>query len=160
MQEIKNMAELNFMAEIMASGQDKLRDLLGEERQLLTQFMLVTREQEQLIAAEDGEALSHNLERRQEIIGQVDNLLSEIIPLWQIQADSPGWAPSLNDLHEDIERILRETSEMDRRNQLAIGRSMDFLRGQMRLAGETRRGAETYIKGAETFSAGYVDARQ
>ena len=148
------------MAEMMEAPAAKLRGLLEEERQLLQQFLQITQEQEQIIAAGDEEALSRNLAQRQEIIGQVDILLNELLPLWQASESSLTREPALNDLHEEINRILRETTLLDRKNQLAIRQRMDFLRGQMRLASETRRGAETYIKGAETFSAGWVDERQ
>jgi hypothetical protein len=150
-----------IMAEmILEATRARLRDLLAEEQRLLTQFLLVTREQERIIAAEDEEALSRNLEQRQDLIGLVDCLLSELMPLWQAHSASLNREPAFNDLHADIGRILREITELDKKNQLAMGQRLDFLSGQIRLASETRRGAETYIKGAETFAAGWVDERQ
>ena len=138
----------------------KLRELLQEQRRLLAQFLLITREQTRLIANEDENALLQNLEQRQQIISQVSGRLDELSPLWRAYAASPAADSDLGDLLEEISETLWEIAEVDKKNRLVIHRNMSFLREQMRLAVETRRGAETYIKGTELFYAEYVDQRQ
>ena len=145
------------MGKIRDGSAAKIHDLLCQQRQLLMQYLLITREQEKIIAAEDVEALRQNLERRQQIISRSDESLGELIPLWQAYDGSHRPEPSLNALYEEIGGILREATAIEQRNNSAVHEQMEHLCGQIRLSGETRRGAQTYIKGAETFSAGYVD---
>lgn len=148
------------MTEKIETAQAKLYDLLYEQRQLLSTFLLLTREQTQLIADEDGEAIEGNLGQRQAIIRQVDDLQTQITPLWQIHANSPAKAGGLSDLQEEIGSILRAVTEIDKRNQQVVRERIDFLRGQMRRVSATFHGVGTYIKGTQTFSPGYVDERQ
>jgi len=147
------------MAEQPGDRAAKLRELLRIQRQLLTQFLHITREQEQIIANDDVESLLKTLEQRQQLIGQLDELLAKLNPLWQEYAASLGQDPALNALQEEVGRILRETTEIDAKNQATIRERMDFFRAEMKRISATRRGAETYIKGAEIFSAEYVDER-
>ena len=140
--------------------QSKLHALLCEERQLLQQFLLVTQEQAQLIAQEDEAALSHNLEKRQDIISRVDDVLTRLTPLWQDHIAAPYQEPGLYDMQKEIGQIVQETTAIDQKNQQVLYERIDFLRGQLRRVSETRRSAETYIKGAEFFPAGYVDEVQ
>ena len=138
----------------------KLRELLSEQRQLLTQFLLITQEQTQIIADEDESALQQNLEQRQAIISKVDDLQSEFTPLWQAHILAASPEPAIIDLREDIGKILREATAIDNKNQTTVRERIDVLGEQMRRISDTRRGAETYIKGADTFFGGYVDERQ
>jgi len=148
------------MTEKIIDSQAKLRALLQEQRQLLARFLLITREQEQTIAAEDAEALMQNLEQRQQIISRVEELLDEFTPLWQTHTASYDPEPVLHDLQVEIGSILREANEIEQKNQLAVSARMDYLREQIRRLSETRLGAKAYIQGAELFSAEYVDERQ
>ena len=148
------------MAEISSASLAELRKLLDAERQLLAQFLHITKEQENLLAEGNEDDLPKSLEQRQQIINRVEELLPGIAPLWQEYSASTAKVPELTALQEEIGRILDQATEIDKKNRLAVGERMELLREQMRRASETRRGAEAYIKGAELFSAEYVDKRQ
>ena len=149
------------MAEKTTASREKLRELLHKQEHLLAQFLLVTREQEKMIAAEaDADSLLQSLEQRQQLISQMEGAMAELTPLWQEHTAKGPLDTALKDLHEEICRILQESTELDKINQLAVHERMDFIRGEIRRTSETRRGAEAYIKGAEVFFAEYVDERQ
>lgn len=148
---------------MLEQGNDPQADLLAllqKQRQLLTRFLLITREQEEIIRAEDTTALLQNLEQRQQIIGLADESLAELAVLWQQHTASSNPKPALSGLQEEIGRILQEIVEIDRKNHIALTESMKSLLEQMRRASKTRQGAEAYIKGAEIFPAEFVDQRQ
>ncbi|MCL1975531.1 MAG: flagellar protein FlgN [Firmicutes bacterium] len=138
----------------------KLRELLSEQRQLLTQFLLITQEQTKIIADEDEDALLHNLEQRQAIIRKVDDLQSEFTPLWQTHLINVDQEPAIVNLQEEIGIILREATAIDNKNQMVVRERIDFLGEQMRRLNNTRKGTEAYIKGTDTFFGGYVDECQ
>jgi hypothetical protein len=145
--------------EKMNGSYAKLYDLLTKQLQLLTQFLLITVEQTQILANDDGKNLLLNLAQRQAIISQVDDLLTELIPLWQAHAAAPYQESDLVAMHEEIVRLLREITALDEKNQLTFLAQMDFLREKMRRISDTHRGAGTYIRSAALFSASYVDER-
>jgi hypothetical protein len=143
------------MNEKMINTHAKLHDLLTQQRQLLMQFLFITKDLAQTIVNDDGNDLLQSLLQRQAIISRVDELLTELVPLWQDYASSPYQEPALAELQEEICGILRETTAIDKKNQLTVLAQMDFLREQMRRLNETRRGAATYIRSAALFSTEY-----
>lgn len=148
------------MVEMAAASLAKLRELLITQQQLLAQFLRITQDQEKLLLEGNEDALSHSLEQRRQLLNQVEELLQKLTPLWQTYAASPDLAPDLADLQDDIGKLLRQANELDQKNRLVLSDHLDVLRAQMRRVSATRRGAETYIKGAELFTAEYVDQRQ
>jgi len=138
----------------------KLRELLCGQRQLLAQFLLITHQQEAFIANNDNEALQESLEQRQQIINQLDPLLAELDPLLQAYVAASQKEPGINELLEETGRILREATEIDNKNQIALRNQMNMLVEQMRQAEGQHKGTEAYVKGAETFPAEHFDQRQ
>lgn len=136
--------------------------LLEEEQRYLTQFLEITRAQAPIIEGEDIDALNKNLELRAQIIEKLDGLRPELDRLFTEHATRPGGAdgPAIEDLREQISRILEEITEIDHKNQSAMRERMDYFQVQIRRASETRKGVGAYLMSAEVFNPEFVDERQ
>lgn len=145
-----------------AAPAERLPQLLKQQLLFLTEFLELTKAQTLLIETEDISAFNENLENRAQLITTVDGMRPELEGLLQDYSNKIFSANSqaIEDLRQQISRILATITEIDKKNQAAARERMDFFQAEFRRTSDTRKGVGTYMKGAEVFGASFVDERQ
>lgn len=144
----------------------RIMELQQQKKTLLQEFHGLAQLQQEIIEREDTTALQGNLNRRQELITQVDTLHQELDllmqsypPIRQQLGESHPQVAALTALQNEIQDILRQIAALDTQNQARAARQLQHFRDEIKRLSLGRKTLQSYSQGAVSLGSELFDKK-